>query len=64
MKITCYIGDGTASDIIKNYIQNQGNQEEKQVYKQMKIVDLSKNSISGALARTYHLLAVGAPAQF
>ena len=34
-------GDGTTSDIIKNYVQNQGNQEEKQAYKQVKIIDLN-----------------------
>ena len=33
------VGDGTTSDIIKNYVQNQGNEEEKQAYKQMKIID-------------------------
>jgi putative transposase len=33
------VGDGTTSDIIKNYVQNQGNEEEKQSYKQMKIID-------------------------
>jgi putative transposase len=33
------VGDGTTSDVIKNYIQNQGNQEEKEAYKQMKILD-------------------------
>jgi putative transposase len=33
------VGDGTTSDIIKNYVQNQGNQEEKQAYKQMRIID-------------------------
>jgi REP-associated tyrosine transposase len=31
------LGDGTTSDIIKIYVPNQGNQEEKQAYKQMKI---------------------------
>jgi len=33
------VGDGTTSDIITNYVQNQGSQEEKQAYKQMKIID-------------------------
>ena len=33
------VGDGTTSDIIKNYVENQGNQEEKEAYKQMKIID-------------------------
>ena len=33
------VGDGTTSDVIKNYVQNQGNQEEKEAYKQMKILD-------------------------
>ena len=33
-------GDGTTSDVIKNYVQNQGNQEEKEAYQQMKILDL------------------------
>jgi putative transposase len=33
------VGDGTTSEIIKNYVQNQGNEEEKQSYKQMKIID-------------------------
>ena len=35
------VGDGTTSDIITNYVQNQGNQEEKQAYKQMKIIDFN-----------------------
>ena len=34
------VGDGTTSDVIKNYVQNQGNQEEKEAYQQMKILDL------------------------
>ena len=33
------VGDGTTSDVIKSYIENQGNQEEKEAYKQMKIID-------------------------
>ena len=33
------VGDGTTSDIIKNYVQNQGNGEEKKAYNQMKIID-------------------------
>ena len=33
------VGDGTTSDVVKNYIENQGNQEEKEAYKQMKIFD-------------------------
>ena len=33
------VGDGTTSDVIKNYVQNQGKQEEKEAYKQMKILD-------------------------
>ena len=33
------VGDGTTSDVIKNYVQNQGNQEEKEAYQQMKIFD-------------------------
>ena len=33
------VGDGTTSDVIKNYVENQGNQEEKEAYKQMKIID-------------------------
>jgi putative transposase len=33
------VGDGTTTDIIKNYVQNQGNKEEKQAYTQMKIID-------------------------
>jgi putative transposase len=39
-----YIGTvvvGTTSDIITNYVQNQGNKEEKQAYKQMKIIDFN-----------------------
>src|SRR5664280_1763029 len=36
------VGDGTTSDIVTNYVQNQGNQEEKQAYKQMKIIDFNK----------------------
>ena len=37
-----YIGtvvDGMTSDVIKSYVENQGNQEEKEAYKQMKILD-------------------------
>jgi len=33
-----YIGtieDGTTSDVIKNYVENQGNKEEKEAYQQM-----------------------------
>ena len=33
------VGDGITSDIIQNYIENQGNQEEIEAYKQMKIID-------------------------
>ena len=33
------VGDGTTSDVVKNYIENQGNQEEKEAYNQMKIFD-------------------------
>jgi len=33
------VGDGITSDFIKNYIENQGNKEEKEAYKQMKILD-------------------------
>jgi len=33
------VGEGTTADIIKNYIQNQGNKEEKEAYKQLKIID-------------------------
>jgi len=33
------VGEGTTADIIKNYIQNQGNKEEKEDYKQLKIID-------------------------
>ena len=33
------VGDGTTSDVIKNYVENQGNEEEKEAYKQMKIID-------------------------
>jgi putative transposase len=33
------VGDGTTSDVIKIYVQNQGNQEEKEAYLQMKILD-------------------------
>ena len=36
------VGDGTTSDIIKNYVQNQGNEEEKQAFKQMRIIDFNK----------------------
>ena len=38
-----YIGtivNGTTSNLIKNYFENQGNQEGKGAYKQMKIFDL------------------------
>jgi putative transposase len=33
------IGNGTTSDVIKNYVENQGNKEEKEAYQQMKIFD-------------------------
>ena len=33
------VGDGTTSDVIKNYVENQGTKEEKDIYKQMKIID-------------------------
>ena len=33
------VGDGTTSDVIKNYVQNQGNKEGKEAYQQMKIFD-------------------------
>jgi putative transposase len=33
------VGDGTTYDVIKNDIENQGNLEEKETYKQMKIID-------------------------
>jgi putative transposase len=33
------VGDGTTYDVIKNYVENQGNLEEKEAYKQMKIID-------------------------
>jgi putative transposase len=35
------VGDGATFDITKNYVQNQGNQEENQAYKQMKIIDFN-----------------------
>ena len=37
-----YIGTieyGTTSDVIKNYVENQGKREEKEAYQQMKILD-------------------------
>ncbi|MDP4228564.1 MAG: hypothetical protein Q8910_19675, partial [Bacteroidota bacterium] len=30
---------GTPSDVIKNYVENQGDKEEKEAYKQIKILD-------------------------
>jgi putative transposase len=33
------VGGGATSDVIKYYVENQGNQEEKEAYKQMKILD-------------------------
>ena len=33
------VGDGTTYDVIKKYVENQGNQEEKEAYQQMKIFD-------------------------
>ncbi len=33
------VGDGTTSDVIRNYVENQGNLEEDEAYKQMKILD-------------------------
>ena len=33
------VGDGTTSDVIKSYVENQGNQGEKEAYQQMKILD-------------------------
>jgi putative transposase len=46
------VGDGTTSDVIKNYVQNQGNQEEKEAYQQMKIFDFYSRK-TRAVARTY-----------
>ena len=39
------VGDGMTSYIITNYVQNQGIQEEKQAYKQMKIIDFQYKTI-------------------
>ncbi len=33
------VGDGTTSDMNKNYVENQGTKEEKDAYKQMKLID-------------------------
>ena len=33
------VGGGTTSDVIKNYVENQGNKEENEAYHQMKILD-------------------------
>ena len=33
------IGDGKTSDVIKNYVENQGNKEEREAYQQMKILN-------------------------
>ena len=33
------VGDENTYDIITKYVQNQGDQEEKQAYKQIKIID-------------------------
>ncbi len=52
------------SYIITNYVQNQGDQEEKQVYKQMKRIDFQqKNYIKNAGANITRCLQRGAPAQ-
>jgi putative transposase len=33
------VGDRTTSDVIKNYVEKQGNEDEKEAYQQMKIID-------------------------
>jgi putative transposase len=33
------VGDGITFDVIKNYVENQGNKEENEEYKQMNIFD-------------------------
>jgi putative transposase len=33
------VGDGTTSDVIRNSVENQGNLEEDEAFKQMKILD-------------------------
>jgi len=33
------VGYGTTSDVIKNYVENQGNKKNKEAYKQMKVLD-------------------------
>ncbi|WP_155399370.1 hypothetical protein [Methanosarcina mazei] len=33
------LGDRETSDVVKNYIENKGNQKEKEAYQQMKIFD-------------------------
>ena len=33
------VGEETTADVIKNYIQYQGNKEEKEAYKQLKIIE-------------------------
>ena len=39
MEATLELGDGKTSDVIKNYVENQGNKEEEEAYQQMKILD-------------------------
>jgi putative transposase len=33
------VGDRTTSDVIKNYVENQGTRGEKDAYKQMKLIN-------------------------
>ena len=54
------VGDGTTSDVIKNYVQNQANQEEKEAYQQMKKYSIFNNYIiTRAVARTYPVACSG-----
>jgi len=54
------VGEGTTSDVIQNYIENQGTKEEKDANKQMKIIDFQKlKLITTAEARTYSVACSG-----
>ena len=57
------IGDGTTSDVIKNYVENHKNREEKEAYQQMKILDFNSHYNQSGGANIPRCLQRGAPAQ-
>ncbi len=47
------VGDGTTFDVIKDYVENQWNQEEKEAHKQIKLWNLNNSFQFRAVALTY-----------